>query len=240
MKKILLFCIPFSGGSGAAYIKWKETLGNEIMLSPIELAGRGTRIKEPLYDSLTEAVKDIAANIISKLDEKTDYAIWGHSMGSLLAFETYYELKRQGVKLPMHMFFSGRKAPQDEGSKTAFYRLPEEAFLQVVYKYGGNTRELMKHEELRGLFLPIFRADFKIAETYEYIPKDSKIDCDITIVNGTDDDSIKMSDLTLWSEHAGKKIDFVSIEGGHFFITDNSAVTTGIINKALLGYLNEI
>ena len=190
-------------------------------------------MREPLYESVKEAVTDIVSSIKGQIDDDTEYAIWGHSMGALLAFETYYNLLEEGVKMPVHMFFSGRKAPQEEGVRTSFYLLPEEAFLQVVYKYGGNTRELMNRPELRELFLPIFRSDFKIAETYEYEQKNQKIVCSFTVVNGTDDDSIKKSDMNLWNEHADMGCEIVSVAGGHFFITENCADTVDIINRKL-------
>ena len=43
MEKINLFCLPYAGSSASVFFKWKKYLDEDIMLYPIELAGRGKR-----------------------------------------------------------------------------------------------------------------------------------------------------------------------------------------------------
>jgi len=233
MDKIKLFCIPYSGGSSSVYYKWKRLLNDYITLIPLELAGRGRRMREPFYESVSQACEDISNMILAQLQPNEPYAIFGHSMGALLAYETYYCLKAKGVHEPEHILFSGRKAPHDEAEKSEYYKLPEDEFLDVVFNYGGNTREILQNRELLDLFVPILRADFKIAEIYEYAAHEEKIQCNMTVVNGTSDLSISRSDINMWSELAGKDCDYRWLGGGHFFITDNCARTVDLINEVL-------
>ena len=121
MKSIKLFCIPYSGGSADIYYKWKKELDSSIELCPIEIAGRGRRMNEPFYETVAEAAEDISSRILTQIDDDTQYAIFGHSMGALLAYETYFSLMEKCSKEPEHIFFSGRKAPQDENEKTEYY-----------------------------------------------------------------------------------------------------------------------
>lgn len=232
MKKVKLYCIPYSGGSADVYLKWNKHVPETIEIVPVELAGRGKRIKQPLHESLEEVVSDIADMIESDHNDWESYAILGHSMGALLAFETYYELLRRGVDMPDHMFFSGRKAPQNK-TKTQFYLLPEEEFLKVVFVYGGTTPAIMQNPELRKLFLPILRADFKIAETYDYKSRTEKITCPITIVNGTEDDSVLEFDMNEWCEFAGSTFTNKEVQGDHFFIMENIEETVKILIEEL-------
>lgn len=233
MKRIKLFCIPYSGGSAQAYLKWKRYLSNNIELCPVEIAGRGKRICEPLYNSFEEAIEDITSVIVPQIEADNEYAILGHSMGSLLAFETYYKLMERGYHKPVHMFFSGRKAPQNVKDRTAFYRLSDEEFLKTVFIYGGNTEEVMKNEELLKLFLPILRADFKVTETYEHKEKSKKITCDITVINGREDLSILEYDMSEWNYYAGQQCNVKTVQGGHFFVTENCIPVIDIINNVL-------
>ena len=236
MEKIKLFCIPYSGGSASVYYRWKRLLREEIILCPVELAGRGRRIREPFYETVAEACEDISTLILKELQPSEPYVIYGHSMGALLAFETYYALKAKGADEPEHIFFSGRKAPNDEGEKTEYYKLPEKEFLDVVLGYGGNTQEILQNRELLDMFVPILRADFKIAEVYDYQPHDGKILCDMTVVNGKSDLSVSAGDITMWSDFAGKQCSYQWIGGSHFFITDNCKDTAELINRVLLPY----
>lgn len=230
---IKLFCIPFSGGSAEVYRKWSKSLPSDIQLFPVELPGRGKRIFEPLLDDIHTIVEDITATIASNVASNDDYAIYGHSLGSLLAFETYYKLIENGVHKPQHIFFSGRNAPQNKHSRTSIHRLPDEQFLHAVMNYGGNTHEIIENQELLDLFLPILRADFKISETYCHQEKTDKIACDITIINGRNDHSASRYDMSEWSYYAGGAATFHTVDGGHFFITENYEPVVDIIKQTL-------
>jgi len=188
---------------------------------------------EPLYQNFEETIEDLANTIIKGRNEELDYAIWGHSLGALLIYEVYYRLVEKGVKLPVKLFFSGRGAPQDELHHTQYHLLPDDEFLKIVYQYGGSTKEIMQHEELRELFLPILRNDFKLSETYVYQEKPQKICCDVSVINGNEDDSVKVYDMSNWEVHADKNCLFKTITGGHFFISDNINDTTGFINEVI-------
>ncbi len=233
MKCTKLFCIPYSGGSSSVYYKWKRFLHSSILLCPLELAGRGRRMKESFYESVAQAAEDISNMILGQLEPGEPYAIFGHSMGALLAYETYYALKAKGIHEPEHIFFSGRKAPQDDGEKSAYYMLPEEEFLNVVFHYGGNTREILQNRELLDLFVPILRADFKIAEIYAYQEYATKIQCDCTVVNGRNDRSISKPDTVMWSELIDGYCQYRWISGEHFFISENVEATAKMINEVL-------
>ena len=117
--------------------------------------------------------------------------------------------------------------------KTGYYLLNDDDFAEVVFAYGGSSREVFANKELAALFLPILRSDFKLAEIYEYEDKYPKISCDMTVINGTEDFSIIPDDVILWKEQAGGNCDFAWVNGEHFFITENIDDTLKIIHNAL-------
>jgi Predicted thioesterase involved in non-ribosomal peptide biosynthesis len=233
MSKIKLFCIPYSGASAAVYSSWKKYLSPEIELCPIELSAHGRRINEPTYEDVPHAVKDVALQILRQLKKDEPYAILGHSMGSLLAFEVYHTLVAVGVHEPVHMFFSGRKAPQDQLEPTEFYKAPEDEFLKVVYMYGGTTPMIMQNEELRNLFIPILRSDYKLTETYIWREHKNKIHCPITIVNGENDLSVSNADMNRWAEITDNVCDVYECKGDHFFLFQNAQEMLDIIYEQL-------
>ena len=218
MKKIKLFCIPYSGSSASVYLAWKKDLPEYIELVPIELLGHGARIKEQLYKNVEEAVEDVTKSIASHLSKDEPYAILGHSMGSALAYEAYYKLKELGYQEP---------------GTTEFYKKSEEEFLKVVYMYGGTTKAIMDNPELKKLFLPILRADFMIAETYYSHGKSKKLQCDITVTNGREDRSIAAADMTKWDEITDKKCNHKLLPGDHFFLIQNMKMMINVVDEAL-------
>ncbi|MEK7017057.1 thioesterase II family protein [Bacillus sp. FSL R9-9410] len=91
MEKIKLFCLPYAGGSASMYYQLKGYMHKIVDVIPIEYSGHGERISENYYASFKNMVDDIASKIIDYLDDD-QFSILGYSMGSLVAFEVYYEI----------------------------------------------------------------------------------------------------------------------------------------------------
>lgn len=229
---MILFCLPYAGGSESIYSNWKKYLHSSIHLIPIELRGRGKRFDENSYGSLKEAVDDIFENHRDKI-ESNDYAIYGHSMGSLLAYEFYYRVSNQNLRKPNHIFFSGYGAPSVNREREKIYTLPDTDFIKKVFDLGGTPEELLGNQELMQLFLPIIRSDFKIIEDYIYTHRKDKIECDVSILNGKQD-SISLEGIIAWKNHICKGFKVYNFEGNHFFINNNTEKIISIINETLI------
>lgn len=228
--KIKLFCIPHAGGSAASYFRLREFMDKNIEVIPIELAGRGKRYDEKFYISIDEAVKDVYKCI--KDDINCEYAIFGHSMGSLIAYELVHYIKSLKRNLPINIFFSGRKAPNVAYENNFIHKLPDESLKNEISQLSGTPKEVFEDERIFNSFLPILRADFKICEEYKYKEKSSKLNCDITILNGTKDNII-IRDIAAWRVHTNKKCNIYFLEGGHFYINDNWKNISKIIYKTI-------
>lgn len=107
--KIRLFCFPYAGGSSLIFRTWEEALGPTIAVCPAHLPGRGRRLSEKPYTSAHTLVEAVADAIISHLD--LPFAFFGHSMGALISFELARHLRRLNRPSPVHLFLSGRAAP---------------------------------------------------------------------------------------------------------------------------------
>ena len=227
-----LFCIPYAGGSEIIFRNWGRKIHPSIQVVPIELKGRGKRFSEFYYQSLEEAVDDILENIKDKIVNE-DFAIYGHSMGSLLAYELYYRISDLNLKKPKHIFFSGYKAPSIIRKKENIHTLPNYEFIKRVMELGGTPEELMENKELLEIFLPIIRNDFKIIETYIYEEREEKIACDVSILNGKQD-NINLEEILSWKNHVCRKFKVYNFEGNHFFINNNVESISSIINATLV------
>lgn len=215
------------------YSKWKKKLNSSIDLKLIELAGRGKRYSESFYDSFPSAIEDIYTIVKSELDD-TNYALWGHSMGSLLVFELAYKLKEMGYKEPVHIFLSGRYPPHIyKNEEQAINELPEKEFIEEIFRLGGTPKEMLESKELLSIFIPILRADYKILHGYRYYPKEKKLDCNISVFNGKQDIEIRPSDILQWKLYTSKGCTFYQFDGGHFYINENENGLVEIINQTL-------
>ncbi|MGH0631129.1 thioesterase II family protein [Bacillus pacificus] len=235
MRKIKLFCIPYAGGSANVFLDWKDRLSS-YELFPIELAGKGRRFLEPSYSNLNQAINDIFLSIDDEIAD-TPYALFGHSMGALYAFELLYKLRDEKRPMPVCTFFSGKNPPHIKAKKIR-HVLNDDEFLKELRKMGGTPQELLESKELMNLFIPILREDFRITETYLLPNKREKIDCPFVILNGKNDELTDSNIMKEWGEYTGKGIQTFDFEGEHFFIQTHVKEVLEVIDNFLFEYMN--
>ncbi|MBP7654173.1 thioesterase [Candidatus Dependentiae bacterium] len=228
MSKFKLFCIPYAGGSATVFYKWKNLLISDIELIPCELSGRGSKISQPLYDSISAAADDVLKTIIKNLNE-SHYAFFAHSMGTLILYELLYKINFLNLMPPVISIFSGRFPPHIKPSKI-HYNQPRSEFINDLRETGGTSEEILNNDELLDFFIPIIRADYKITETYEFSNHKEKFNHDIAVFYGSNDADVKESDVYQWKNYTNKKCNFYKFNAGHFFINDNLKDVIDTIN----------
>ena len=233
MNKFKLFCFPYAGGSAVVYHGWKRYLDPRIELIPIELAGRGKRMSEPPYRTIEEATEDVY-RLISRQLTGSPYAFFGHSMGSLIAYELAQLHSREGLPAPLHIFFSGRSSPDVcKSEEDRFHLLNDTDFRNRLIALGGTPPELFTSRQLMDIFVPLLRNDFRITETYLPPERIEALDCNITILLGRNDGHTVQQSQG-WRAHTKKECHIHIFEGGHFFLHENAAPIAGIINRTLI------
>ena len=196
-----------------------------------ELAGKGGRSSEKAYKSIAGAADDITKMILTLVGNDR-YVIFGHSMGALLAYETYYRLLDCHCHSPEHLFFSGRRPPEMEDKEKYTHLHDDLTFLKTVSFFGG-IPEAMYEPEIMNIYLPILKADFKILGEYIFRPKLKKIQCDVTVLYGDEDSSTPGHEMEGWRAHTRKRFQMHKFQGGHFFINQEvSAIVSLIVDAA--------
>lgn len=237
MSKVKLFCFPYAGGSAIIYKKWGQFLDSRIDLRPVELAGRGKRFHEPLYENVAEAIDDVYDQIIDVIDAG-EFAFFGHSMGAMISYQLCQKLQKLKQKLPSHVFFSGRGAPHVERpDKIKYHLLNEDDFISEVLNLGGTPPELFENSELMDFFLPLLKSDFKLAETDLHSGEINPLYCNISVLMGKDEDFIA-DQCVGWEKHSHKQCAIHYFKGGHFFLNDQLEDVVGLVNDTLRNNLS--
>ena len=228
-----LFCLPHAGASSSSYLMWKRLLPHHVVVRPVELAGRGKRIYEPLYGSIAEAVNDLYAQISEEL-EIAPYAFFGHSMGTLLAYELVRTIKHHQRREPVHVFFSGRVPPFVPNDCEWTHTLPDAEFIQRVCDMGGTNPAVFEDKDLLEVILPVLRADYGIIERYCHQGEIVMFDCQMAILHGRHDAYAEKTMMQRWQECARKGYTFHEFDGDHFFIQPFKAEITELIQRTLV------
>ena len=229
-KKIKLYCIPYAGGSAAIYYRWRPYFQDNIEIVPLELKGRGQRVGEAFYESLEEAVEDLFDIIKDELDN-SPYMIFGHSMGSMLAFQLVHKIQENRYPMPMRLFVSGRKSPIYSSIGENMHDASIEKIKAKMLSYGGTPPEVFEDPKLIEYFLPVIRADYYMMEKFVYKDFEEKLDCKIAVFYGLDDKDTDEETVKEWSKYTMSNINVYAFEGNHFFIESNKNKVCETINQ---------
>lgn len=224
-----VFCFPFAGGSGYSYNGFKKCAKN-VRIQPIEIPGRGKRIVENLISDIELIADDAFAQIRNNLG--SPYAIYGHSMGSIIAYLTTVRIVDAALPKPMHVFVSGRGGPVMEERDLPAYDLPRHQFFSKLKEMGGSPTDLLDDPDIASHFEPILRADFKAIEKYQYRqhdPLDVPLTCFIGNDEGVTDDEVQG-----WQRETLHSLEVVRFPGKHFFIFEHEQEIISIMERTLL------
>jgi medium-chain acyl-[acyl-carrier-protein] hydrolase len=188
-------------------------------LAAIGLPGRHERLHEPLFTDVGQLVPFIAQAVADDA-RGLRYALFGHSMGAVLAFETIRELRHLGAQLPQALAVSGCSAPQWPGHLPRLHMLPDDEFISKVSEFGGMAPELISHREFMKLMLPVLRADFTMTENYEYVPA-RRLECPVIAFGGRDDPLAPPPGIQAWSELTTGGTTVHLYPGQHFFLWEH-------------------
>lgn len=236
MKKVNLFCIPFAGGSEYSYKPYQYKSPDLIQIRPLKLPGRGSRINEQLIVDLDILVEDTYSQIKNQLEKP--YAIFGHSMGSLLAYLLTIKIMENNHKLPFHLFLTGSRSPTERDSDIVRHKLPKNRFIEELNLLGGSPNEVLEDGEMLNFFEPILRADFQAIETYsknDFI----KLDIPITVIIGAEEKTT-YEEAAAWSKLSNRTCETIQFPGNHFFIFDYVEKILEIFADKLLGNQTQV
>jgi len=225
-----LFCYPFAGGGASVYRRWHEHLPAEVEVVALQPPGRESRFAEPLVDRLPRVISELADAVAGKLD--LPFALFGHSLGGLVAFELARELRRRSLAAPRLLIVSGRRAPHLPLSHEPIHSLPHDEFIAKLREFEGTPEAVLQHDELLELVLPILRADFAVSETYVYVDE-PPLGMPLVSVGGADDADIPVDDVHAWRVTTSAHHESRIFPGGHFYFMDDPGPLLGEVRRHL-------
>jgi medium-chain acyl-[acyl-carrier-protein] hydrolase len=228
--RLRLFCFPYAGSGASVFRTWPGGLPTDFEVCPVQLPGRGTRLMERPFSQLSPLVQALTQALSPLLDKP--FAFFGHSLGSLVSFELARELRRQYGVYPVRLFVSSGHAPQIAHRGLPIHTLPEREFLAELHRLNGTPTEVLAHQELMEIMLPVLRADFALYENYVYAP-DSPLDCPISAFGGLQDHRVSHSDLEAWRDQTSVSFSLRMFPGDHFFLNTTPSLLLQVLSREL-------
>jgi medium-chain acyl-[acyl-carrier-protein] hydrolase len=233
-----LFCFPYAGGGASFFRPWARALPEAVLLCPVQLPGRESRLREPLLTALPQLTRAIAGALAPYFREP--FAFFGHSMGALIGYELARLLRSEHGAEPACLFISACPAPQvPRREEERTFNLPEPELVNKLRRLNGTPQEVLDHPDLMRLILPILRADFEISETYSYVPGEP-LTCPIRAYGGLRDADVPHGELELWREHSTGSFSLKMFPGGHFFIHSDRSLFLAELARELKALLRGV
>ncbi|MFR9673709.1 thioesterase II family protein [Streptomyces sp. TR06-5] len=213
----MLVCLSYCGGGTAPFRKWADAVPDDVELALVCYPGREARRNEPPASDWITLRDDVVRAVAGVADRP--YTLFGHSMGSLIAFETAARLERLDAAPPEALVVSGGVAPHRRDRVRA--GLPrsddsDEAVLAWMCDLGQMPDVVVREPYLRRLAIDLARADLAVSESYRFAPG-SRVTMPVRMLYGAEDREPFAEVEREWRTVAGERFEAFELPGGHFY-----------------------
>lgn len=210
-----------------------------LEICPVQLPGREDRLGVAPYTDISSLLQDISTTLLPHLS--VPFAFFGHSMGSLIAFELARYLRRCHNIMPVRLFLSASIAPQLLGTTSSnilhLHHLSDAEFIQqIMQMYDHIPHMINDNDELIELILPVLRADFELCESYVYV-HERPLSCPISLFGGLQDIHATREELIEWHKQTTSSFTLHMLDGKHFFVDDSYIDMLQAIMQDMTAYL---
>lgn len=225
-----LLCLPFAGAGASFYMPWRSFGTEGVDVKPIQLPGRERLVDQDPYTDVHQAAEGLLPAALAAAGDGP-VAVFGHSLGAILAYELALRIADHGAHPVVHLFVSGSQGPWNGRTERAT-GLDDDAFLARVQEFAGYRHPAFDIPEMRELLLPALRADVEMHEAY--VPaSDRRLAAPITSVRGVDDHLVSAEAAGRWSEATSAEFTAVDVPGDHMYLDADGKALLELIASRL-------
>ncbi len=238
--RLRLFCLPYGGRGASLFRTWPDALPDDVDVCPLQLPGRENRRDEQCIEDADEMVNALEQVLRTHADRP--FALYGHSVGALLAYRLARRLADTHGDRLRHLFVAAFTCPS-RGANPLLSRvasacqdlgLPELPAADVLLReqrtrpaefrraLGGRLGEDFAARLLDGAEPPHF-ADLRLVHTYRHDPKELPLRIPVTALHGADDPVVSEEDMRAWEVLTEDRFHLDVLPGDHYFCHPDQA-----------------
>jgi surfactin synthase thioesterase subunit len=226
-------CFPHAGGAASAFFALSAALSPAIAVHCVQYPGRQDRSREDPATDLTALADAIAAQLLVRFGPAERPALLGHSMGSLIAYETARRMEHAG-RGPSVLFVSAHRAPADSALTSAVNALDDASLASELARLSGTDPAVLADETLMELILPAMRADYTALAGYRHLPG-PPLTCPVMALLGDADPEVSPSQAGLWADYTTSTFAMRVFPGNHFYFDPDPDALAAVVRTTLTG-----
>ncbi|MFE9765305.1 thioesterase II family protein [Streptomyces sp. NPDC005808] len=210
---VRLFCLPFEGVSAGVYLPWTEVIGPSVVVTPVELPGRGSHPRTKPCGSLEPLMAEIMPFVVRMCDRP--FALYGHGFGALLAYEIAARFEWEHDAVAERLYVSGSGVSHRPNLERSVGHLSEAAMVRRL-RDRGRMPPVARDPRRAGRAMSALRADIAVMEAYRRNPR-HVVHCPVTAMGGRRDPSVTGADLAGWRRCTRRAMRVEMFPGDHYF-----------------------
>ncbi|MCD9145002.1 thioesterase II family protein [Streptomyces albireticuli] len=224
---VRLVCLPYAGASATAYSALAAALPQSVEALSVQYPGRPGNREEPLIADVGELADRIAGELAPWLGPPV--AVFGHSFGSVVAFEVTRRLEAAGTG-PLRLVVSGRRSPSD--GLGAYTPGSDEEIVAELKELGGVPAKLFTRPKFLKPVLDVVKNDYRANSGYLADPE-ARVACPVSFLLADADPYVAGGGERGWRRHTTAGFRVVKFPGGHFFLNEQAAAVAEKIGETL-------
>mmetsp|Transcript_2970 Transcript_2970/g.6529 ORF Transcript_2970/g.6529 Transcript_2970/m.6529 type:complete len:404 (-) Transcript_2970:156-1367(-) len=205
-------------GPGTPFMKWVKETG-QIEVLAIDYPGRDKVKGEKLHVSTSTLSPLMLAVLYEKVSDGVPYCVWGHSVGTWVAFEFMILARKIGLPMPKAAFLNAFPAPHLPVSERPWpqsVQLDSNGIKKELEKWdsghfgtGGGGRVIFDGEDWSKTWEPMMRADFRLYDEYEFTHSGAPpFDFPLHVLHMEKEFYNKAEWLQMWKDWTTKEFNF--------------------------------
>ena len=223
---ITLLCFPHAGAGRLFYERWRSMLAPAIEFRVAPYPHREHLMGQPMPASVPALAEQLYATLIDDLPG--EFALWGHSMGSVVAYELAKLAQDRTGRVPVAFFSSGASAPCDSTFRDAAALETPEGIERILRCYGGVDEAALSDHQFMSYLRPILTGDLKMLASYKDLSPRA-LPCPLFLYEG-EDDTVTLDN---WVRYSTILPELTYFTGGHFFIAEHAPEVAATIMRTM-------
>lgn len=211
-----LYIFPHAGGSAQFYVPFASAFTTDVKRVAVQYPSRRGNHDLASFASITELADQVWGRLAKNKENGTELALFGHSMGALVAFEVARRFE-QSANPVAALFVSACAAPGQVG----YDHVPDtdRGLLEAVTEFTGGNPDFVQDSDFAAHILPTLRG-LKAIANYSCAP-DVTVSCPIYAFLADADEVATYDKVAGWSERTTADFAVRVFSGHHFYLTDH-------------------